>query len=130
MRVLWLDQYPQLAKPLFGPDDELHCEAPFFGIDRNEVYNLEGNPDVLRYIRARGSTYDLIVIGNNLKAGIPKAAALDPSVRHRAVVVWHDEPNEWDKDPYLALGYQHFTTRSSLVDYVLDHEDALYPDGL
>lgn len=128
MRVLYLDQYPQLVKSLFGPDDEVHVEMQFFGIDRNEVYNSKGNPLVLDYVKEWGSTYDLIVIGNNLGAGIAKAQALERSARNRVVICWHDEPSEHNIAPYRALGYRHFTTRERLVEYILEDPE-LYAES-
>lgn len=125
MRVLILDLHELHAIRGLSSGDEVHVEKALFGFTTSysEVYDLAGNPRVLKYIEDTGPSYHLIIIGNNTGAGLPKAQALDPSMRLRAIICWNDEPTRLDTAPYRALGYQHFVGRANLARYILEHPE-------
>lgn len=66
-------------------------------------------------------TFDVIVIGNNMGAGVVKAEVLSEACRSKVVVVWLDTPNEAATLPYRELGYTHFARRKDLEEYLQEH---------
>jgi hypothetical protein len=73
----------------------------------------------IREITAGGVDY--VVIGNNMGAGVPKAAAVAESLRaENTCVMWNGTPTDTDKAPYLSLGYTRFIRRADLPECLTD----------
>ena len=52
---------------------------------------------------------DVVVIQNNMGAGVGKAKAVDPYMRGKTIISWNTTPASSDKTPYLSLGIKYFT---------------------
>ncbi len=99
------------------------------------------NPQLEEWIQevTEKGSIDYVVIGNNLGAGIPKAAAVNPVLREdKACVVWNvlfkpkielSDPTYQEylreqtkeKKAYTELGYKHFLERRRLAEHLLNH---------
>lgn len=64
------------------------------------------------------SNFDIVVIGNNLGAGVLKAMAVHKRLRHRTVVVWNDDIFK-GKEEYEKLGLHRFMPRHHLRNYIV-----------
>lgn len=81
---------------------------------------------LLSYLRSVAiEAYSLIVIGNNLGAGLRKAAVISESMRNKCVIVWNDLPGSRELEPYQQLGYTRFTTRRYFEQYLEEHPELL-----
>lgn len=58
---------------------------------------------------------DIVIIGNNLGAGVAKARAVADAMRDRTVVVWNVY-RKGDESTYAKLGFKRFGSRSDLPD--------------
>lgn len=65
-------------------------------------------------IAQEAQRHDLIIIGNNLRAGIEKAAAIPTERLGRVIVVWNDY-RKGDERPYAALGISQFGSRRDTI---------------
>lgn len=64
----------------------------------------------------RAHDYDVIVVGNNLGAGLVKARYIDKRLIGRVVVVFNDKPK--GTEGYRALGIKQFKERLKLWEHV------------
>ena len=83
-------------------------------------HNLyEANEKTLAKIKelTASKNFDIVVLGNNLGAGIVKAASIHPRLHSRTVVVWNDD-GLGGKAEYEKLGFRNFMTRDSLEAYI------------
>jgi hypothetical protein len=68
----------------------------------------------------RGGTFDAVLIGNNLGAGITSAELLLEDLRKKTIIAWNwRRPNE--EAPYEALGYSHFVDRGKCVAAIMSN---------
>lgn len=119
MKALVLDKYGTALLGILKPGDEMVVEADLF--PNNDVY--EPHQAVLDYIAKEGAIFDLIVIGNNLGAGLSKAEQLPLDARANAIVVWNEDPMPATTAPYRRLGYIHFMSRRRLMKFLKDNSE-------
>lgn len=63
--------------------------------------------------------FDAIIIGNNVRGGVPIAAAINPMMRGRIIIVSNSGHVPFP-DEYIALGVTHFGRRLREVDAVME----------
>lgn len=119
MKVLVLDSWGTGLSQVAPDDNDVHVEAEMFPFV--DVYTPAAI--VLEYIQTYASDYGLIIIGNNLGAGLLKAKFVPQDMRSRCVVVWNDEPAPATSAPYKAMGYKHFTSRQNLRVFLKEHPE-------
>jgi hypothetical protein len=117
LKVLLLDKY---ADHLPNLSDR--------GITLEVTHELSWNKDVyvapkeslaqIEKLTAMGN-FDVVVVGNNLGAGVLKAMAINPRLLGRTVVVWNENVFAHRAD-YEKLGIRHFMTRVNLRTYVVN----------
>jgi hypothetical protein len=78
--------------------------------------NLHSAYQAIKLIReankkSKSSDIDLIIIGNNMGAGVDKARALTPEACPKTIVVWNDYLPGTEL-PYAELGYRYFASRA------------------
>lgn len=56
---------------------------------------------------------DIVVVGNNMGAGVPKARAVADDMKEMTIVVWNSY-YQGVEAPYDGLGLKHFGSRSDL----------------
>lgn len=68
-------------------------------------------------------SYDLIIVGNNMGAGLLIVKALPAFLRDRVVVVWNRATSVQDAEcwQYPQEAVQHFAVRSELTKYLKEH---------
>lgn len=118
LKVLVLDSWG-IGVWWIADEENVDVEAEMF--PDVDVYAAEHR--VLEFIREHAADYGLVIIGNNLGAGVFKAAFVPEAMWNRSVVVWNDEPTESMKAQYKQLGYQHFTSRRNLSEFLEQHPE-------
>lgn len=80
----------------------------------------EADPDVCAVLEkiTRMCAADVVILGNNLGAGLAKAVHIAGDMRSRTIVVWNDPPHEAVTAPYRTLGFTRFCTRTELAETV------------
>lgn len=122
MLVLTLDRHVHMyIDAVLPPEAQLYPEEEMF--ENADSYGAD--PRVLEHLRSHSASYDLIIIGNNLGAGLVKASRVPPGMRERVVIVWNDAPNEYTTAPYKAMGYRHFSRRMDLMKF-LENNPEIY----
>jgi hypothetical protein len=56
--------------------------------------------------------FDVVILGNNGKAGLEKAPHIPKTLRDRTIVVWTSSVGR--TEPYRDLGFNRFSTRSEV----------------
>ena len=62
---------------------------------------------------------DVVVIGNNLGAGVAKAQAVVDKMKEMTIVVWNSY-HKGDEQPYTDLGLKHFGSRNDLPQLITE----------
>jgi hypothetical protein len=75
----------------------------------------EARPKTLEIIKrlTENKEVDLIVVGNNMGAGVPKAMAIADAMKEQTIVVWNYYC-KGDEAPYSAIGFKQFGSRTAL----------------
>ncbi len=117
VKVLLLDKYADYLQDLSARD-----------ITMEVTHELVWNPNVYEATKATIAkiqeltairSFDIVVLGNNLGAGIIKASAIHQRLHGRTVVVWNDEYFA-GREKYETLGFKKFMARSSLRAFVIN----------
>jgi hypothetical protein len=62
---------------------------------------------------------DVIILGNNVKAGLKKARYLTEAQIAKTVVVWQETPTDAGTAEYRQLGFKHFSSRTNVNKAIL-----------
>ncbi len=113
VKVLVLDDTAQGHLPMLH-DQGVRFEVIQYGsIAKLTAYQVsEGELEDVASMTERKAV-DLVVIGNNTGVGVQKARAVAEAMRPMTVVVWNFYC-KGDEEPYAALGFKHFCSRSDL----------------
>lgn len=116
VRVLFLDDAPWFLPNLEKDDVKLQVEKEG-SWGTMDVYSAPRSLcEEITRLTAEGLV-DLVVVGNNCGAGIPKAQAIAPCLREKTIVVWNSYYTGLDR-PYAVLGFKHFGSRSKLCELI------------
>ena len=111
---------------LDGSNPEIISRIPRLRQDRKIVVIHEGDvgnddryqaPELfLNFLRGFTELreFDLVILGNNERAGLAKAGAIHTSLRRKTIVVSDGRLETGAQREYEKLGYERFMTRSKL----------------
>lgn len=113
LHVLYLDEDLEFLVA-FNPTAIFVHVTTEFQLGSNNVY-AKADGDLCHKINwiLQDQEFDLVIIGNNLSAGISKATAIPETMKNRTIIVWNDSAFD-HMSAYTALGLRHFTTRTNL----------------
>ena len=112
-RVLYLDAVLQHPPVLPGVSWELIPGSRSLG---GYECSLETCDEIRRLTTE--AQIDLIIIGNNLDAGVQKAFAVAEAMRSKTIIVWNDYRSGMER-PYVRLGgFTRFCSRIDLKGVV------------
>ncbi|MFA5961449.1 MAG: hypothetical protein WC848_02070 [Parcubacteria group bacterium] len=113
LRVLYLDEDLQFLVE-FNPTATSINATTEFQLGSDNVYR-QASGDLCHNIEwiLKDQDFNLVVIGNNLGAGISKAKAVPETMKNQTIIVWNHSTFD-HMSIYADLGFQHFTTRTSL----------------
>ena len=121
-RILFLDDAPWFLPEVEGVRLEVLQEGQYNPLGKllapgSGVYGSDPNKEAMIREATENGKVDYVVIGNNLGAGVRKAAAVAEDMRaDKACVVWNSYfPGE--EAEYARLGFQHFMSRSDLGEH-------------
>ncbi len=116
VKVLFLDDAPWFLPDLtsHGIKLEVIQEGRWGAMD---VYYA--SPEVCEAVKklTAGKEVDLVVVGNNMGAGVPKARCIADDIKEMTVVVWNSY-YRGDEAPYAALGLKRFGSRTDLPQLI------------
>ncbi|MDP1694337.1 MAG: hypothetical protein Q8L34_02240 [Candidatus Woesearchaeota archaeon] len=115
-KILFLDESRWFRSRLEGIEVESGRQFEVV-YEQGDLYtNTPGKTKMIQDLTESGKV-DYVVIGNNLGAGVEKAAAVAEAMRaDRACIVWNDY-YAGDEVRYAALGFKHFMSRKDLADH-------------
>jgi len=116
VKVLFLDDAPWFLPDLtsHGVKLEVIQEGQWGTMD---VYSAPAEVcEAVKKLTA-GKEVDVVVVGNNIGAGVPKAEAIADDMKGMTIVVWNSY-HKGNEAPYAALGLKRFGSRSDLEQMI------------
>lgn len=114
MRILVLDDlsYYMLKdiQEVFGVPIDFVAEADspaLLSPAMRELY--DPSTDTLDWI-SQQTNFDIVILGNNIKAGLKKGPYIPLELKAKTIVVW-TKLTEQETIPYRELGFSHFSQR-------------------
>lgn len=112
-------EYDLRTPSLSGPDNydyycELSAKSPLESL--SAIRMIQAIINEINHVQ-----FDLVVIGNNLGAGLDKAQAIatkQPELIPKTLIVWNNHTVQ-DEKPYRQLGYSYFGNRYQAIDDLL-----------
>ena len=103
MRILLLDH-----EVFYIPEEfRSKVERPFHG----RFYEVNGM--LSKIVCLLGEPFDIVILGNNMGAGVTIAQNIPEALRSKTIVVWNYYPIPRDVKEYEKLGLSHFCGRQS-----------------
>lgn len=117
VKVLFLDSPPQqLVVGTRLKEAGLKMEiVPNGALSKDEAYgNFYGLASKIKTL-CDNPEIELVILGNNLGAGLAKARAIAPRLQDKTIVLWNNNRAR-DEQPYAQLGFRHFGDRGDIVE--------------
>ena len=117
VKVLFLDDAPWFLPDLTSHGIELEGiqEGPW---GTTNIYTFP--TQVCKAVKKlTAGKVDIVVIGNNMGAGVAKAQAVVDKMKEMTIVVWNSY-HKGDEQPYTDLGLKHFGSRKDLPQLITE----------
>jgi hypothetical protein len=79
--------------------------------DGEEINSYKVDPRICEMIEKTGDKFDLIIIGNNLGAGIEKTKYVPDNMKEKTIIIFNF-PIPQDIIPYKEMGFNYFASRN------------------
>jgi hypothetical protein len=118
MKILVLDADDMSLGQLSVDVEKIDVEGNLFPEMATDPYTPPSQFFLNFLAQLQPGSYDLVVVGNNLGAGLAKVASLPVAFHAHTIIVFNNAPDPATKLSYLTLGYRYFVLRDQLITWL------------